>query len=730
MSAYGVMPLYSKVLKKGKLSEVDHSELIDRGIIQRVNHHGLPLVLQVYAWDEQEPGNPDKNPLINVEVYTVNRGGTICYLLKSPTVFDVIYTDNRVHRYTQEIVFGKAAYQLLKTLRIIPDILHLNEAHTVVAAALVRADEEFRKTAIVYTNHTIVPAGLEIFREGEVQADVRRMYYQLGLPAANHRDYQSAFLRPNGVVDFCHAASELADVINGVSREHANITEELFKTMYGKNFPIEVLGVLNGSGKSWKNPRLLEIEKGNRLAAEDELWEIHEQGKQDAFAEVKARTGITLDANKPTIWVIRRIVEYKSQYFMLRFIVRLLCAEPTERFSRERLKALWLKDTPDLKNTYHKQLVEQVLDNLFAGQEELHGSGMQMVVGGVEYEQFWVEEFKRWAKIIPGFVYVPDADIKLLRMQAIGADICVNMPRPLEEASGTSEKRNSHNGGVNIALRGAGFAEWITDYNEATQEGSGFLFGPYTILKPEGLVADLDVFYSQGPVDIFRKAEVGARLFFTEPDKWKKLMHNSYVTAMAKVTAKAMEEHYANSVYGLALKKRNEALLANEEKETKAVAGLIQECIRLLSVASGGLLYYDLQLSGWTVIAGTPHFDPRKNAGLYNWGRDTFISLPGLTFVTGQYSIFKAVFRNYLHFVKNGLLPNFIGDGQHPRYNSVDSALWLFWALEKYLAYTHDYAFLDEVITLRHPEGKVASIFQILEGIITRSEERRVGKEC
>jgi len=125
----------------------------------------------------------------------VNRGGTISYLLYSPEIFDTLYTDNRIHRFTQEIVFGKAAYQLLKRIDIVPDVLHLNEAHTVVAAAQVRADNNFAKTAIVYTVHTNVPSGLEIFYAGQLRTDVNRMMYHVGLPKNSQDYFRSVFFK-------------------------------------------------------------------------------------------------------------------------------------------------------------------------------------------------------------------------------------------------------------------------------------------------------------------------------------------------------------------------------------------------------------------------------------------------------------------------------------------------------------------------------------------------------
>ncbi|MCX5702215.1 MAG: 2,3-bisphosphoglycerate-independent phosphoglycerate mutase, partial [Candidatus Omnitrophica bacterium] len=563
IKAYGIQPMYSKVLKKGKYIDVDYNELIEKGLIERVyGQDGRPLIIEVYAWDNVDSYNHEKNILYQVEVYKVNRGGTYSFLLES-SVFDILYTENRISRFTQEVVFGKAAYQLLKRLNITPDILHLNEAHTVVAAAQIRADESFDKTAIVYTIHTNVPAGLEMFPEGVLRTDVNRMMYQIGISERKHTEYRSKFLRPNGVVDFCYAATHLADVINGVSKEHSLAAERLFKHMYG-DFNIQIIGVLNGSGQTWKCDKLRFFEDRGLVPSEDKLWAIHEKAKRTVFREVEERTGIRLDPTKPTAWMVRRIVDYKSQYPMLRFLVHLMCADHNRSFTKDELKNLWFKDTPDLKNDYNKDLVENALNYLFKDKDSIRGLGMQVVVGGPEYEEFWVSEFKKWSNNIPElkgrFVYVPNSDVRLLKMQAIGADICINMPRPLDEACGTSDQRTGLNGGVNIALKGAGPVEWITDYNRETGEGSGFLLDAYTISTPAGAVADTHLFYNKAPADIFNKLEIISSLFYTEKEAWKKLMHNSYLAANSKVTAMAMEQRYALYVYKLALKKREDSI--------------------------------------------------------------------------------------------------------------------------------------------------------------------------
>jgi predicted glycogen debranching enzyme len=75
------------------------------------------------------------------------------------------------------------------------------------------------------------------------------------------------------------------------------------------------------------------------------------------------------------------------------------------------------------------------------------------------------------------------------------------------------------------------------------------------------------------------------------------------------------------------------------------------------------------------ITAGFPWYD--------SWGRDTFISLPGLTLALGDDKTFKAVIDTMVTRLKNGLFPNTGGDS-NPAFNSVDAPLWFFWSLQQY----------------------------------------------
>ena len=77
-----------------------------------------------------------------------------------------------------------------------------------------------------------------------------------------------------------------------------------------------------------------------------------------------------------------------------------------------------------------------------------------------------------------------------------------------------------------------------------------------------------------------------------------------------------------------------------------------------------------------TVIAGYHWFS--------DWGRDTMISLPGLTLPTGKYDVARSILSTFARHVDQGMLPNRFPDaGETPEYNTVDATLWFFEAARR-----------------------------------------------
>lgn len=80
----------------------------------------------------------------------------------------------------------------------------------------------------------------------------------------------------------------------------------------------------------------------------------------------------------------------------------------------------------------------------------------------------------------------------------------------------------------------------------------------------------------------------------------------------------------------------------------------------------------------------------------WDWSRDALISLPGITLTLGRHEEAREILLSFAKYCDEGMLPNrFPERSKEPEYNSVDSSLWYFWAVHKFLEYTNDYDFVE-----------------------------------
>jgi predicted glycogen debranching enzyme len=92
-----------------------------------------------------------------------------------------------------------------------------------------------------------------------------------------------------------------------------------------------------------------------------------------------------------------------------------------------------------------------------------------------------------------------------------------------------------------------------------------------------------------------------------------------------------------------------------------------------------------------TVIAGYHWFT--------DWGRDTMISLEGLTLATGRHAEAGSILRMFAHHVRDGLVPNLFPEGANEGlYHTADATLWFFHAIDRYLRVTNDRALLHALL--------------------------------
>ena len=173
------------------------------------------------------------------------------------------------------------------------------------------------------------------------------------------------------------------------------------------------------------------------------------------------------------------------------------------------------------------------------------------------------------------------------------------------------------------------------------------------------------------------------------------------------VVASTSEAPSLDGERALAERQAHEArLLQGWESAQPALASVAPAWIRQLVLAADAFLVDrpmggDSSASpgpmGASLIAGYPWFN--------DWGRDTMISLAGLTLVTGRVEVAERILRTYAAWVSHGLVPNRFPDRadgplEQAYYNTVDATLWFFRALEEHRAASGSDALIRELFPL------------------------------
>ena len=113
-----------------------------------------------------------------------------------------------------------------------------------------------------------------------------------------------------------------------------------------------------------------------------------------------------------------------------------------------------------------------------------------------------------------------------------------------------------------------------------------------------------------------------------------------------------------------------------KQKFAKTVTGKIQRDSFRNCLRNAAQQFVEKRGGKTLIIAGYPWFGA--------WGRDTFISLPGIALARHKLTLYKEVLSTQVDRMKNGLFPN-MGEDSNPAFNTVDAALWFFWAVQQYM---------------------------------------------
>jgi predicted glycogen debranching enzyme len=254
----------------------------------------------------------------------------------------------------------------------------------------------------------------------------------------------------------------------------------------------------------------------------------------------------------------------------------------------------------------------------------------------------------------------------------------------------------------------------------------GFTLQPYNTLPPLFIQTNLRSAFHPSPLwyynfEYFREAENG---YESHEDLFRPGVIEVPVKAGSVVIVAASLTDQAGlnrRIWDREIARRRAAGAADRQRAT-ALGRDRKLAARLASLLGAGRQYLiERPTAGAarpTLVAGYPWFE--------DWGRDTLIALPGLTFCAGRAEEGKAILASVGAQECDGLIPNFFApDPAQHAFNSVDAALWYVWAVQQMLEWTGDLEAVRRIgwpviqrILRRYAAGTRHGIFMSQDGLL------------
>ena len=391
-----------------------------------------------------------------------------------------LYGGDQEMRLCQEILLGIGGVRMLRALGIAPSIWHANEGHSafltlerlreLVAQGTSHAEaSEVVRQSTVFTTHTPVPAGHDVFPHHLMDRYFAGYWEQLGLSRDEFLRLGETPESSGHGFNMTALVMRLSAHVNGVSREHGRVTREMWRHFW-PGLPTEqipIRSVTNGiHAPTWISPELHHLYSKSLSPTwtsscddpamwqrvmdipDHELWAIRQTMKRKlmGFIRERARTGwmqghlqpaqvlsrgTLLDPEALTIGFARRFATYKRATLLFHDL--------------ERLKQL-------LQNRWRP------VQLIFAG--KAHPAD--------EPGRYFIHEvltFCQDHKLGGHIAFLEDYDMHVAKFLVQGVDIWLNTPRFPLEASGTSGMKAAINGVLNLSVLDGWWAEGYNGAN-------------------------------------------------------------------------------------------------------------------------------------------------------------------------------------------------------------------------------------------------------------------------
>ncbi|MCL5122928.1 MAG: alpha-glucan family phosphorylase [Deltaproteobacteria bacterium] len=412
-------------------------------LIWKVQVGRIPL----YLLDSSHPSNPASKRLITAELY----GGDL------------------EMRIMQEIVLGVGGARALHLLGLWPFVYHLNEGHAAFAAL-----ERIRQTMITYktsfeiameavtastvfTTHTPVPAGIDLFPQDLIYKYFRRYMESMGMTVKDLLDLGCANLNDkSSPFSMAVLALRLSRGVNAVSKIHHDVS----KKMWGYLWPqveqddIPIGYVTNGVhipsfhnermsdlfdrylGEGWiEEPDNTKIWSRVYNIPHDQIWTAHETRRERLVNFCRRRLMKQMSVSGGSTLDQKRVREYLNPEALTIGFAR--------RFAPYKRADLVLSDPDRMLRLMSDK--RRPIQFIFSGKAHPKDMAGKEIIKKVVHQS-------RSEGLHRNLVFIEDYDINVARYLLQGCDVWLNTPKRPKEACGTSGMKAAANGVLNLSI--------------------------------------------------------------------------------------------------------------------------------------------------------------------------------------------------------------------------------------------------------------------------------------
>ena len=472
-------------------------------------------------------------------------------------ITDQLYGGDTHVRMRQEIVLGIGGLRALKALGLQPTVFHMNEGHSAFLALersrLLMGDQqmsfdealEATRTNNVFTTHTPVPAGIDMFDPSLVYEYFGNYCREHGIPFERFLGLGRNGNREQGdrfsMAVFALSASSYR---NAVSKLHAEVSQEMFQNLW-PNLPVHevpITPITNGVHlPTWLNSDFAQLYETyfqpdwrERYAERsvwdqvpeipnNEVWEAHRRRKRKLVAFVRDRMLQRAEERRASKAELKRIFEmFDPDVFTIGF---------ARRFATYKRATLLFQDRERLRRLLANE--KMPVQIIIAGKAHPQDNpGKQFIRE--------IVQFARDPEMSRHITFIEDYDIQVGRELVQGVDLWLNNPRRGEEACGTSGMKAAINGVLNFSILDGWF-------DEAFESSGGWAIGDRSDYTPDQDELHASYIYSVLENDIvpmyYLQREEGV------PNAWIQRVKQSLMNLSPQFNCQRMINEYTSLLY-------------------------------------------------------------------------------------------------------------------------------------------------------------------------------------